>query len=536
MMSQILFRCDASLLIGSGHVMRCRTLARELQRRGAQIRFLCRRQPGDLIELLEQEFEVLALPEQQLSTCQGLEGRDLYLAWLGCTQDIDSADCFKALAQCGINSANWLVVDHYGLDACWEAQMLAGVWSSATPPQLLVIDDLSDRPHQADLLLDQNFFGEDTYLRYQVLVPPHCRQLLGPYYALLGPEYSQLHPVVPSRNRLQRVLIFFGGVDSFNLTGRALEALLDPIFNDLSVDVVLGQQCPHRLEIEKLVACRPYTTLHEPLSSLAGLIARADLAIGAGGGTTWERICLALPSLVVVLAENQLPFVQCLDQAGHLQLLGEEANVTVDHIRAALSGKLAEHSVSQKTNPVSDGYGVQRLMMAMFGPQEKISLRPALASDESLVLHWANDPLVRANSFSMKPIDPVDHHYWFTDGLSNPNRLMFIAMSGDRCPIGQLRLDLKECRADGAFREAKLSFSLDRCARGHGLAVDLVQLGLQAMQERWGTAIEVVAEVFSSNKASNACFDRADFILESEFDLSLDTISRAVKRWRWVPA
>ncbi len=210
-MIRVLFRCDASLSIGSGHVMRCRTLARELQRRGADVIFLCRRQPGDLISLLVQEFAVLALPEQPLAACEGLEGRDLYGAWLGCSQHTDAAQCLQALAQANITSASWLVADHYGLDARWEAQLLAGLASANAPPKLLVIDDLADRPHQADLLLDQNFFGAATEQRYQGLVPPHCRQLLVPHYALLGPEYAQLHPLVPPRKELRRVLVFFGG-------------------------------------------------------------------------------------------------------------------------------------------------------------------------------------------------------------------------------------------------------------------------------------------------------------------------------------
>jgi len=290
--TSILFRCDASLSIGSGHVMRCRTLARELQRRGTAVTFLCRRQPGDLIGLLEQEFRVLALPEQPLAACEGLEGRDLYGAWLGCSQDTDAAQCLQALAEAGITSARWLVADHYGLDARWEAQLLAGLAGADAHPKLLVIDDLADRPHQADLLLDQNFFGEATEQRYQGLVSPQCCQLLGPHYALLGPEYAQLHPLVPPRTELRRVLVFFGGVDPANLTGRTLEALMDQALADLAVDVVLGLQSPHRQAVEQLVARRPHTTLQGPLPSLAGLIARADLAIGAGGATTWERACL----------------------------------------------------------------------------------------------------------------------------------------------------------------------------------------------------------------------------------------------------
>ena len=92
-MTRVIFRCDASLSIGSGHVMRCRTLARELQSRGAEVLFLCRRQAGDLIALLEQEFQVLALPEQPLALCEGLAGRELYGAWLGCGQIHDADHC-----------------------------------------------------------------------------------------------------------------------------------------------------------------------------------------------------------------------------------------------------------------------------------------------------------------------------------------------------------------------------------------------------------------------------------------------------------
>ena len=360
-MTPILVRCDASLSIGSGHVMRCRTLARELQRRGAAVTFLCRRQPGDLIRLLEQEFAVLALPEQPLAACEALDGRDLYGAWLGCSQATDAAQCLEALARAGITSSSWLVADHYGLDANWETQLLAGLAGGAAPPKLLVIDDLADRSHQADLLLDQNFFGEATEQRYQGLVPPHCRLLLGPHYALLGPEYAQLHPLVPPRTELRRVLVFFGGVDPANLTGRALEALLDPALADLAVDVVLGRQSHHRQAVEELVARRPHTTLHGPLPSLAGLIVRADLAIGAGGATTWERACLGLPSLVVAIAANQLPFAQALDQAGHLQLLGDGASVSVEKIRAAMLARIAQPAHGGAGSALTDGAGATRV-------------------------------------------------------------------------------------------------------------------------------------------------------------------------------
>ena len=533
-MSRILCRCDASLTIGSGHVMRCRTLARELRRRGAAVTFLCRRQPGDLIGLLEQEFPVLALPEQPLVACEQREGRELYGAWLGCSQVTDAAQCLEALAQAGITSTSWLVADHYGLDVSWEGQLLAGLANGESSPRLLVIDDLADRSHQADLLLDQNFFGEATEQRYQGLVPPHCRQLLGPHYALLGPEYAQLHPLVPPRTELRRVLVFFGGVDPANLTGRALEALLDPALADLAVDVVLGRQSPHRQVVEELVVRRPHTTLHGPLPSLAGLLARADLAIGAGGATTWERACLGLPSLVVAIAANQLPFAQALDRAGHLQLLGDGASVTAEQIRSALLARIALPASGGACSALTDGWGASRLAMAMLGPQGAISLRSATAADEDLLLRWANDPQVRANSFSPEPIQAADHHHWFQAGLANPNRLLLIATTADGCPMGQIRFDRQPASSDGQASEATVDLSFDRCARGYGLASELVRLGLQVMEQRWGPATDAVADVLTSNTASNACFARAGFAQEPVS--AIPPPSRPANRWRWRPA
>jgi len=516
--------------------MRCRTLARELQRRGAAVTFLCRRQPGDLIGLLEQEFPVLALPEQPLAACEGLEGRALYGAWLGCSQDTDAAQCLQALTEAGITSASWLVADHYGLDARWEAQLLAGLAGLDAPPKLLVIDDLADRPHQADLLLDQNFFGEATEQRYHGLVPPQCRQLLGPHYALLGPEYAQLHLLVPPRTELRRVLVFCGGVDPANLTGRAMEALMDPALAHLAVDVVLGLQSPHRQPVAELVARRPHTTLHNPLPSLAGLITRADLAIGAGGATTWERSCLGLPSLVVAIAANQLPFAQALDQAGHLQLLGNGTSVTVEQIRSALLARITQRAPGGAGLALTDGWGASRLAMAMLGSQGAISLQPATEADEALLLRWANDPKVRANSFSPEPIKAADHHHWFQKGLANSNRLLLIATTADGCPIGQIRFDRQPSSIEGGASKATVDLSIDRCARGHGLAVELVRLGLRAMEQHWGPATDAVAEVLVSNSASNACFARAGFALDSELVSTIPPLSQAVNRWRWRPA
>ena len=514
-MTSILIRCDASLSIGSGHVMRCRTLAQELQRRGGVVTFLCRRQSGDLISLLEQEFTVLPLPEFPLLSCEDLSGRELYAAWLGCSQAQDAADCLNALGSAGLGRPDWLVVDHYGLDASWEAQLLDALNSGNGTSKLLVIDDLADRPHQADILLDQNFFGEATEHRYEDLLPPQCRQLLGPHYALLRPEYAQLHSLVSKRTELRRVLVFFGGVDPDNLTSRTLKALMDPALAHLAVDVVLGLQSPRRQTVADLVAHRPFTTLHEPLPSLAGLMARADLAIGAGGTTTWERTCLKLPSLVVAIASNQIPFAEALHQAGHIQLLGDAATVSAEHIRAALIARVADCRPQEAGGDLTEGIGVSSLGLAMLGPQGAIRLRPADVGDQALLLRWANDPQVRTSSFSQDPIETIDHQKWFLKGLADPNRLLLIAMAADGCPIGQISFDRQPLPSQDDTAEASVSVSLDRCACGFGLAADLVRLGLQVMEQTWGPKIEAKAEVLGSNAASNACFSRTSFVQKS---------------------
>ena len=185
---------------------------------------------------------------------------------------------------------------------------------------------------------------------------------------------------------------------------------------------------------------------------------------------------------------------------------------------------------------MTDGWGARRLAIAMLGPKVPISLRPAMALDEALVLRWANDPQVRNNSFSPEPIAPEDHHYWFKEGLSDPNRLLLIATTADDCPIGQIRFDRQTISTQADASEAAVDLSLDRCARGNGLATDLVRLGLQAMEQRWGSTLEAVAEVLKTNTASNACFARAGFVPDSKPVLNSPPLSRAVNRWRWFPA
>ena len=492
--------------------MRCRTLAHALKQQGAEILFLCRKQPGDLIELLEEDYRVLALPEQDLSSCGGLEGRNLYEAWLGVSQTQDAKECLRALASTGVHTVDWLVIDHYGLDASWEAQLKIGI-NEDSKVKLLVIDDLADRPHQADILIDQNFFGDSTNERYQKLVPEYCQQLLGPHYALLGPEYAKLQPLIPVRRQLKRLLIFFGGVDPKNLTGKALKALMHSSFEHLEVDVVLGRKSPNRKQIEKLAASRPSTTLHAPLPSLAGLIARADLAIGAGGATTWERACLKLPSLVVTIAANQRPIAEALAQRGDVHLLGDSETVSTQQIQSVMLAQIAG-SFQQEQNAggdLTDGLGVSRLVVAMLGTKTSISLFLAKKSDESLLSRWSKDLQLAADRGTSAPKVPSNFNQIKTRNLDNQEQLLLIAKTSENCPIGQIRLRRQPLNSNRRFCEIIFDASVDRCASRINLEPELVHLGLQSMEKYWGSTDKKISDTTTISTTSYTCFARAFF-------------------------
>jgi UDP-2,4-diacetamido-2,4,6-trideoxy-beta-L-altropyranose hydrolase len=328
---KIVFRVDASVRMGVGHFMRCLTLAEALRERGAQLRFICREHAGNLIKLLQQKaIPVTALPGPAINDTTS--GED-YVAWLGVTQVEDVEQTIEAL---GGEQPDWLIVDHYGLDVEWEQRLRPHV------SKLMVIDDLADRAHCCDLLLDQNWFGDDTPTRYRNLVPPHCKCYLGPEYALLKPEYAQLRASMPPRNgTVRRVLVFLGGSDPTNQTSKVLTALMQPCLAHLQVDVVIGQNHPDVEGIAAQVAARPGSTLHQGLPTLAHLMSRADLMISAGGSTTWERLCLGLPAVVISVAANQTSTNVTLMNAGYIDFLGEMNEVCVSNIADAVWHSLA---------------------------------------------------------------------------------------------------------------------------------------------------------------------------------------------------
>ncbi|AFY36531.1 pseudaminic acid biosynthesis-associated protein PseG [[Leptolyngbya] sp. PCC 7376] len=329
----IVIRVDSSQQIGSGHLIRCRTLAEELRRNGAEVRFICREHSGHISECLSQSaFPVTLLPAPPKPEKQS----DDYQAWLGVSQETDAAETIEALGQI---KADWLIVDHYGLDQIWERKLRPYV------NKIFVIDDLANRPHDCEGLLDQNENIEGE-TRYQGLVPEHCFVLVGCRYALLHPEYAEYRKrLKPRTGEVKRIFIFFGGTDADNMTGMAIAALSSPEFTHINLDVVIGMTNSNRRQLEIQANKRGKVSIYGSRPHLADLMAQADLAIGAGGTTTWERCCLGLPTIVISVANNQLSTCKFLDQSRAILYAGLSSHIDALELRKKIREAIEKRSL-----------------------------------------------------------------------------------------------------------------------------------------------------------------------------------------------
>jgi UDP-2,4-diacetamido-2,4,6-trideoxy-beta-L-altropyranose hydrolase len=313
---RIVIRADASIQIGTGHVMRCLTLAEALRDSGANVAFITRAHPGNMNEHINSKgFNVHTLPD--LCTSEPQQNLDGYTQWLGVDQVTDAEEIIQVLAD---KLLDWLIVDHYALDKNWEEKLRPHAH------KIMVIDDLADRLHTCDLLLDQNLGRQAS--DYSQLVPEHCTVLAGPQYALLRPEFAALREYSLKRREtpvIKHILITMGGADQPDATGLVLDALKScPLTEDCTITVVMGSHAPWLEKVHKVAQQMPWKTeVKVNINNMAQVMADSDLAIGAAGSTTWELSCLGLPSLLVVLAENQRSIAEALDANGAAISLGD---------------------------------------------------------------------------------------------------------------------------------------------------------------------------------------------------------------------
>lgn len=307
----IFFRVDASVEIGTGHVMRCLTLADGLKGEGMNIFFVCRKTEGHMGQVIQERgYEVLLLDYDPFHMQKDVE----IMLWHTLDKEIDV-----------------LIIDHYGIDIEWEKQIRPFV------KKIIVIDDLANRKHDCDVLLDQNFFLNMEH-RYEGLVPENCRLLLGPRYLLLRKEFYEVER--RRRTEVKHVFVFFGGSDPTEETKKALHALKKLQLNGVAIDVVVGNSNPNKTEIEKFCA-QIGANFYCQVNHMAELMAKADLALGAGGVTMWERCFAGLPSLVTIVANNQKKSAEDAAKAGAIELLGWHEDVTANTYIAGIKKILA---------------------------------------------------------------------------------------------------------------------------------------------------------------------------------------------------
>lgn len=503
---RVAIRADASNQIGSGHVMRCATLAGALMQLGAEVAFVCRELDGHYCAWLEaQGITVLRLPAP--APADGTDTRLAHARWLGVTQIRDSVETRQALA--GVDW-DWLIVDHYALDAEWEAVM------RPLTKFILVIDDLADRDHDADVLLDQNLVIGMRH-RYVGKMPPGATLLLGPRFALLQPAYAKLRRRAHARKGpVRRILISFGGADQHNLTGRTLAAILCLLRADVVVDVIVADGSPNMNDIRSLAAGHDNVRLHRTMPTLAPFMLDADLAIGAGGATTWERLCLGLPTLVITQAANQVVIASTLARLGLIRLLGHGGDVTDSDIsatvRQVLSADLEEHW-SERCLAVVDGRGVARVggLFRADDAVRSLRVRSVSLDDEALLLSWANDRTTRLNGFDARPISWDIHHKWFRRRVSGHVQCrVYIAETGDETPVGQVRFE----RGTGAW---EIHYALGPLFRGKGLGRRMLELAMCRFKGDIGDG-RVVGRVRKDNLPSRRVFERLGFLVDRNPD------------------
>lgn len=356
----IFFRTDASLNIGTGHVMRCLTLANALSSVGAKCQFITRSHEGNIAGHIEAAgYTCHLLPVATSAASQENKG---YALWLGCTQQ---QDAIETLAIIEGSKPDWLIVDHYALDEDWELLIKKAV------THLMVIDDLANRNHQCDLLLDQNLGRSDE--DYQPLIPAHCQRLYGPQYALLRPEFSlQREASLAKRKsgKCESVLITLGGVDKDNITGQVLNAIMHSTLPlSCHINIVMGASAPGIAQVKQAAEQLPWKThVLVGVNDMASLMAKSDLAIGAAGSTAWERCALGLPTIMIVIADNQYVIAKHLEEKKACVVIWQPQQISV-----AIPSLLAELVSDKETLPhmaqicanITDGVGVGRVIEAM---------------------------------------------------------------------------------------------------------------------------------------------------------------------------
>lgn len=477
----VLIRCDASPALGGGHAMRCLALADAFAEHGAACSFATNPEAAALVP-------GLARHRHHVIAC-------------------DAPDEAEALARLHPGGVDLLVVDHYRRDAAFERACRRFARA------ILAIDDLADRPHDCDWLVDPTL-GR-TEASYRPLVPATATLLLGPDHALLRPAFAAARAASLARRNdatpARRILLSFGASDPTGTAARLLGPLLAALPGTM-FDVVAGGHISDALA--RAAANAPERVrLIERIDDMASLMAEADLAVGAAGGMSWERCALGLPAAVVITADNQRAIASALEQAGAALLLGEadalDPPTAAGRIAALAADPVRLGAMSTAAAAIADGRGCERVVervLALMHLREAtrnrpFTLVPATAHDEEVTFALQSEPGARAESRDPRPPSRDGHARWFAQTLTSGRRRLFL-MRAEGEAVGSLRLD----ELDGGALEISILIAERHRGRGFGrMALRLIREALPARR--------LIAAVKATNIASHRAFLSAGFVM-----------------------
>jgi UDP-2,4-diacetamido-2,4,6-trideoxy-beta-L-altropyranose hydrolase len=490
----LLFRTDASVAIGTGHVMRCLALAQAWQD--------ARQDEG--------RRAVFAMAEATQAIQVRLVAESCEVISVSCATGTPE-DSVQTIALARTTNAEWIVVDGYRFTAEYQRTLRdAGL-------KVLFLDDYGHAEHYyADIVLNQNVSASAELYASREL---HTRLLLGPRYCLLRREFEAWHDWKREVSPVcRRLLVMMGGSDAGNLTARVIEAVALARVENLETTVVVGGSSPHLATLEGLAAqLQQKVTIRRDVANIPELMATADVAVSAAGSTCWELCRLGLPALLLDVAANQTAVARELDRVGCAFHVGDQTTsveMMADQLKRLVDDYDLRRSLAMRSRQLVDGQGATRvvsiLRRADFGSTDgTLRLRSAAAGDARLLFEWANDPEVRAASFSSAPIPWETHSAWFEKKLGSVGSYMLIAEAmgadGRGIPCGQIRFDV---RPDG---EWEVDVSVAKIIRGHGLASRLIALGVQRLRQIHRDA-SVHAFIKPANTASVKVFERAGFV------------------------
>ncbi|MCB0056671.1 MAG: UDP-2,4-diacetamido-2,4,6-trideoxy-beta-L-altropyranose hydrolase [Caldilineaceae bacterium] len=480
--STLLLRADASTQIGAGHVMRCLALAQAWQDAGGAAHFVAVEMPNGLQERLAVEDMTF----HRLDVVPG-----------------SIEDAAQTIAQAQRLGAAWVAEDGYHFGADYQRAI------KNASLRLLAIDDYGHADHYvADLVLNQNIYADASLYPSR---SPGTRLMLGTQYVLLRREFLHWRGwqrEIPDVAR--KVLVTMGGGDPENVTLKVIEALEEVQVDGLEVVVVVGAGNPHQPLLQSAIEkTRHSIRLEQNATDMAQLMAKTDVAISAAGSVCWELCFLGVPSLLLMLAENQRPLADGLANAGAMVNLGWHEAAQPSAIAAALQELLPaatkRHRFSERGRQLVVGDGPKSILRHL--QSDQLTLRTVQATDCRLIWEWANDPVARRHSFSPETIPWEEHVEWFATRLADPNTRFFLASDADGSPVGYARFQLME------DSEAVISVAVAPAHRGHSYGHQLISLGAEAVCRRAGVKV-VHAHIKPDNLASLRVFASAGFAEE----------------------